>query len=88
MHLEIKLENYVKILNWLFILFPLTFIAGNSLINAHFLLFIVVGVFYLIKKKIKIKFDLSIFLFFLFCITLIASTLVNDFNIIKSFFFS
>jgi len=87
MHFEIKLENYVKILNWLFLLFPLTFIAGNSIINAHFLLFIILGIFYLIKKKINIKFDLLIFLFFLFCITLIISTLVNDFNVTKSLFF-
>ena len=82
-----NLDRLISILNWLFILFPLSFIAGNSIINLHFLIFILFGCIYLKKKNIKFQFDFLLLLFLIFCASLIISSIFNDFNITKSFLY-
>ena len=82
-----NLDRLISILNWLFILFPLSFIAGNSIINLHFLIFILFGCIYLKKKNIKFQFDFLLLLFLIFSATLIISSILNDFNITKSFLY-
>ena len=75
------------ILNWLFIFFPLSFIAGNLLINLNLLLVIIFGSIYLIKKNVKINYDILILIFFLFCLILIISSIFNQINISKAFLY-
>ena len=84
---KINLRQLSLIINWLFILFPLSFIAGNLLINLNLLLIIIFGSIFLIKKNIKIKYDPLILIFFLFCIALILSSIFNQINILKSFLY-
>ena len=84
---KINLRQLSLILNWLFIFFPLSFIAGNLLINLNLLLVIIFGSIFLIKKNIKINYDLLILIFFLFCITLIISCIFNQINISKAFLY-
>lgn len=87
MYLKMNLDRLISILNWLFILFPISFIAGNSIINLHFLIFVLFGCIYLKKKNIKFQFDFLLLLFLIFCATLIISSILNDFNITKSFLY-
>ncbi len=82
-----SLNRLISILNWLFVLFPISFIVGNSAINLHFVLFILFGCIYLTKKKIKFEYNFLILTFLFFCIALIISSLLNQFNIDKSFFY-
>ena len=87
MQLKIELKQLISILNWLFILFPISFIAGNLIVTFHFLIFILLGLIYLKKKNIKLEYDLLLFIFFLFSLILIISSVFNDINIKKSFFY-
>ena len=82
-----NLSRLILILNWLFILFPISIIIGNSAINLHFVIFILFGCVYLIKKNIKLEYNFLILVFFSFCIILIISSLSNQFNISKSFLY-
>lgn len=82
---KIKIDHLIITLNWLFILFPLSFIAGSFVVNAHFLIFVLLGIFYLKKINIKFKFDILFFIFSLFFLSLIISSFYNQFNIDKSF---
>ena len=84
---KINLRQLSLIINWLFIFFPLSFIAGNLLINLNLLLVIIFGSIFLIKKNIKINYDLLILIFFFFCITLIISCILNQINISKAFLY-
>ena len=84
MNHRLDLKQVISILNWLFVLFPLSFIAGNFLVNFHFLLFILFGVIYLKKKKIVFEYDYLLLIFFLFSLTLIIASVFNQFNIGKS----
>ena len=85
MYLKIKINQLVLTLNWLFILFPLSFAAGSFIVNAHFLTFICLGCVYLKKKNIKFRFDTLLFIFFLFCTSIIISSIDNQFNLGKAF---
>ena len=74
-------------LNWLFALFPVSFILGNLAINLHLVLFVIIGCIYLNKKKIKLGEKYPILIFFIFCVILIISSFYNQANIEKSFSF-
>jgi len=82
-----NLDRLISTLNWLLILLPISIIAGNSIINVHFTLFILIGIFYLVQKKIKLHNKFLIFSFLLFCLVLILSSFYNQFNIDKSFYY-
>ena len=84
MYFKISLKQLNSILNWLFIFFPLSFIAGSLLVNLNFLLIIIFGSIFLIRKKVKISYDFLILIFFFFCVTLIISSIFNQINILKS----
>ena len=84
MYFKISLGQLTSILNWLFIFFPLSFIAGSLIVNLNFLLIIIFGSIFLIRKKVKISYDFLILIFFFFCITLIVSSIFNQINILKS----
>ena len=87
MYLRMDLKQSISILNWLFILFPISFIAGNFIINLHFLIFIFFGCLYLKIKQIKFQYNYLLIVFLLFCLTLIISSILNQFNITKSFLY-
>ena len=74
-------------MNWLFILFPISFIIGNLVLNLNFLLFVLFGCVYLTKKNVKFEYNFLILLFLIFCIALIISSFFNQFNIDKSFLY-
>ncbi len=84
MFFKINLKQLTSILNWLFISFPLSFVAGNLLINLNLVLIIICGGIFLIKKNIKINYDSLILIFFFFCIVLIVSSTINQINVSKS----
>ncbi len=87
MLLKINLRQLSLILNWLFILFPLSFIAGNLLINLNLLFVIIFGSIFLIKKKVNINYDNLILIFFFFCVALILSSILNHTNVTKAFLY-
>ena len=63
----------VKIINVLFLLLPISFIAGNLLINLNILLLILSGLFFFGKDLLKIDFtlvDKLIFFLFIFFLTI------------------
>ena len=84
---KINLRQLSLIINWLFIFFPLSFVAGNLLINLNLLLIIIFGSIFLIKKNTKINYDPLILIFFCFCITLILASIFNQINISKAFLY-
>ena len=81
---KINLRQLSLIINWLFIFFPLSFIAGNLLVNLNLLLIIIFGSIFLIKKNIKINYDPLILIFFFFSITLVVSSIFNQINVSKA----
>ncbi len=87
MYLNMSLSGLISILSWLFILFPISFIIGNLVLNLNFILFVLLGCIYLNKKKIKFEYNFLILLFLFFCISLIISSLFNQFNVDKSFLY-
>lgn len=87
MYFKITLNRLILFLNWVFALFPISFIAGNLVLNIHFLIFLILGFIYLIKKKPEINFNLILCLFLFLSIILILSTVLNDANITKSIFY-
>ena len=74
-------------LNWLFALFPISFILGNLIINLHLLIFVLFVSIYLYKKKIKLNDKLLVLFFLLFCLVLLISSIYNQANIEKSVLF-
>jgi len=87
MHFKLNLRQLASILNWLFIFFPLSFFAGNLLVNLNLLLVIIFVSIFLIKKNIKISYDSLILIFFFFCVALIISSIFNQINISKAFLY-
>ena len=87
MYSKISINHLVLSLNWLFIFFPLSFIAGNLIVNLNCLLFICLGLIYLAKNNFKFKYNFIDILLFCFCIVLIISSIINQSNIHKSFFY-
>ena len=67
-----KYLNFKTLINFLFALIPISFIAGNLLINLNIFFIIVLTLSHFGKEFFKIKFilvDKFIILFFLFCLT-------------------
>jgi hypothetical protein len=87
MPFQYNLTKLIVPLNWLFALFPVSFILGNLFINLHLVLFVIIGCIYLNKKKIKLSEKYPILIFFIFCVILIISSFYNQANIEKSFLF-
>jgi len=87
MPFQYNLTKLIVPLNWLFALFPISFILGNLIINLHLILFVIIGCIYLNKKKIKLSEKYPILIFFIFCVILIISSFYNQANIEKSFIF-
>ena len=87
MPFQYNLTKLIVPLNWLFALFPVSFILGNLIINLHLVLFVIIGCIYLNKKKIKLSEKYPILIFFIFCVILIISSFYNQANIEKSFLF-
>ena len=87
MPFQYNLTKLIVPLNWLFALFPVSFILGNLIINLHLVLFVVIGCIYLNKKKVKLSEKFPILIFFIFCVILIISSFYNQANIEKSFLF-
>jgi len=84
---KINMRQLSLIINWLFIFFPLSFVAGNLIINLNLLLIIIFGSIFLLKKNIKINYDPLLLIFFFFSITLILSSIFNQINISKAFLY-
>jgi hypothetical protein len=84
---QYNLTKLIVSLNWLFALFPISFILGNLIINLHLLIFVIIGCIYLNKKKLKLNNKFPILIFFIFCVILIISSFYNQANIEKSFLF-
>ena len=87
MPFQYNLTKLIVPLNWLFALFPVSFILGNLAINLHLVLFVIIGCIYLNKKKVKLSEKFPILIFFIFCVILIISSFYNQANIEKSFLF-
>jgi hypothetical protein len=87
MPFQYNLTKLIFPLNWLFALFPVSFILGNLVINLHLVLFVILGCVYLNKKKVKLSEKFPILIFFIFCVILIISSFYNQANIEKSFLF-
>ena len=87
MPFQYNLTKLIVLLNWLFALFPVSFILGNLAINLHLVLFVIIGCIYLNKKKVKLSEKFPILIFFIFCVILIISSFYNQANIEKSFLF-
>ena len=87
MPFQYNLTKLIVPLNWLFALFPVSFILGNLIINLNLVLFVIIGCIYLNKKKTKLSEKYPILIFFIFCVILIISSFYNQANIEKSFLF-
>ena len=87
MPFQYNLTKLIVPLNWLFALFPVSFILGNLVINLHLVLFVIIGCIYLNKKKVKLSEKFPILIFFIFCVILIISSFYNQADVEKSFLF-
>ena len=87
MPFQYNLTKLIVPLNWLFALFPVSFILGNLAINLHLVLFVIIGCIYLNKKKEKLSEKFPILIFFIFCVILIISSFYNQAGVEKSFLF-
>jgi len=70
-------KHLVNILNLLIFLIPLSFIAGNLLINLNILIFIIIGIFNYKLTIFKISKNFTIAIAFFFFILVIYSTFYN-----------
>ena len=73
-----NINNKYYIINFLFSLFPASFIAGNMIINLNILILIIVSFFFFKKDLFSIKYFLLDKLVFLFFIFVLFTGLVND----------
>ena len=87
MPFQYNLTKLIVPLNWLFALFPVSFILGNLIINLNLVLFVIIGCIYLNKKKTKLSEKYPILIFFIFCVILIISSFYNQASVEKSFLF-
>ena len=81
--------NFLKIIQYLFYLFPISLILGSMIVNINMFLFLIFGFIYVIKNKIKIIFDLKNLLLLSFFLTIILSSFINveligEINFLKS----
>ena len=72
------------ILGFIFSFFPLSFILGNPSTNLNLLLFCVLGIFHLKSKILKVEFDFTLKIIFLFFLIVFFST---SLSFIKSLYF-
>jgi len=83
-NLEKVKDNDYLLINLIFGFFPISFVMGNLVINVNFLIFCILGIYYLKSKILTIKLDFTakiIFLFFL--VVFIASSV----SLIKFLYF-
>jgi len=69
--------------NYIFSFFPISFIIGNAAVNLNLILFIILGIFHLKSKILKIKFDFLLKVILLFFLVILIST---GLSLIKSFY--
>jgi len=60
--------------NYIFSFFPISFIIGNAAVNLNLILFIILGIFHLKSKILKIKFDFLLKVILLFFLVILIST--------------
>ena len=72
-----KDKNPYLFVNFVFAFFPISFILGSLIVNLNLLLFCCLGIFYLKKKILTLKFDLPTKIIFLFFLTVFFSTVLN-----------
>ena len=78
----IKINNS-NIINVSLFFFPLAFILGNSMANINFVIFTILGLYYVFQNKINIPFDnLTKIIFCLFLIIILSSilNLINNYH--------
>ena len=86
--------NQIKLIEILFYTFPISFIAGNLLLSAHLVIFVISSIFYIKKENITFKLEkahwlLIIFFIYTFLITTIQFQAPgflqgNNFNWVES----
>ena len=77
---QINANSKKNLFNFLMILFPFSFIAGNMLININLILLTLIGLFFFSKDLIKIKFILLDKLFISFFFLILLTGLINDYE--------
>ena len=70
-------SNEIKLVQILFYTFPLWFIVGNLAVSLNTLLFIVVSLFAIQRKRLAVRFDNSYWLLITFFLYLIISTTIQ-----------
>jgi len=81
---KISSSNYIFFTNFVFGLFPITFILGNLITNINILLFCFLGIFYLKSRILEIKFDFPTKIIFIFFLIILFSTTLS---FVKSFYY-
>ena len=76
--------NATSLVNYIFCLFPLSFILGNFAININLVLFCCLGLYHLRSKILSEKFNFLIKIIFLFFLIIIFSTVLS---FVKSIYF-
>ena len=82
-HENIKKNPYLLI-NLIFSFFPISFIIGSFAVNLNLLIFCCWGLFYLRSKILKIKYEYTIKIIFLFFLVVFFST---SLSVIKALYF-
>ena len=70
-----KIEHFF---NFFLVLFPLSFLTGNLIINTNLFLLLIFGAFTIFKNNLKLKFDLVTIFLILYFFSTIFSTLLNN----------
>lgn len=87
------MKNYISVVNITFLLiliFPLSIVAGNFILNLNILLIDIIGLFLIYQNRKKIKIDESLKYLLIFFIYLIFSSFFSKYqstSILKSLFF-
>ena len=74
----------ILLINLVFAFFPISIILGNFIINLNLILFCVLGIFHLKSKILKVEFDFTLKIIFLFFLIVFFST---SLSFIKSLYF-
>ncbi len=72
--------NIKKVLNFLIILFPVTFIIGNAAVNLNLFLISILGIILYKKQIFKIEKNIILISIIFFFIFVIASTLISQYE--------
>lgn len=89
--LKKKTDNILSLLEFFLYLIPISLATGSLLVNINLIIFIIVGIIYLIKENLKIKFTFSTVSLLVFFLILIFSSylnikIINFVNLLKSIF--